>query len=347
MSLIAVILTVSGYISRAVLVSGLFGGAPTTRGFFTGNRRTRWYQCRFGHDRRRHVGASVQSPCHRSVAADFVFLHADGRRLHRRAADRRVRALVPLSLLRWLKVVFALTSTFRRAVRHRLPTAPGPVSSSSPKMLGRRPAGLRRLRVMQLLVFGAFTVGRSGPTPSRHSVVRSCGSTRSGAASSRVYLDRYGSRPFVLSAVWSSPSFSSPGLWASAARSFYPRGLRIAMSQIFFFDNPLPTVISGKCSSAASSSFVAMIRLDPGMMQCNLSCRTPRDAPAQYPCLLRLSVSIIVILLFLVLGVLSYFYMSTAAPFGALPAKATIALFVGRRRRRGFPPSWHRLRPRG
>ena len=63
---------------------------------------------------------------------------------------------------------------------------------------------------------------------------------------------------------------------------------------------------------------VAMTGLDQDMMQCNLSCRTPRDA--QRNIVLTAFCQIIVILLFLVLGVLLYLYVDSRGL--ALPAKS-------------------------
>ena len=63
---------------------------------------------------------------------------------------------------------------------------------------------------------------------------------------------------------------------------------------------------------------VAMTGLDQDMMQCNLSCRTPRDA--QRNIVLTAVCQIAVILLFLVLGVLLYLYVERCGL--ALPPKS-------------------------
>ncbi len=90
------------------------------------------------------------------------------------------------------------------------------------------------------------------------------------------------------------------------------------MSQIFFFDNPASDRYFWKMFVGGIVVLVAMTGLDQDMMQCNLSCRTPRDA--QRNIVLTAFCQIIVILLFLVLGVLLYLYVDSRGL--ALPAKS-------------------------
>ena len=90
------------------------------------------------------------------------------------------------------------------------------------------------------------------------------------------------------------------------------------MSRVFFFDDPASDRYFWKMFVAGIVILVAMTGLDQDMMQCNLSCRTPRDA--QRNIVLTALCQIVVILLFLVLGVLLYIYVERRGL--ALPPKS-------------------------
>ena len=79
-----------------------------------------------------------------------------------------------------------------------------------------------------------------------------------------------------------------------------------SMSQVFFFGDPASDRYFWKMFVGGIVVLVAMTGLDQDMMQCNLSCRTPRDA--QRNIVLTAFCQIVVILLFLVLGVLPVSY---------------------------------------
>ncbi|MDE5695012.1 MAG: sodium:solute symporter, partial [Alistipes sp.] len=90
------------------------------------------------------------------------------------------------------------------------------------------------------------------------------------------------------------------------------------MSRMFFFDDPASDRYFWKMFVAGIVVLVAMTGLDQDMMQCNLSCRTPRDARRNI--VLTAFCQIAVILLFLVLGVLLYMYVDRSGL--ALPPKS-------------------------
>lgn len=305
---VVVISTVLGYIVVLFAVAWLSGRRADNAGFFTGNRRTPWYMAALA-----MIGAAMSGVTFISVPGSVA---ADSFSYLQMVAGFTVGqfivafGLVPMfyrlgvvSLYQYLDERFGLVS-------HRA----GAWFFFVSKMLG---AALRVYVVcaaMQLLVFDRY--GLPFWCNAAITVVLVWLYTQRGGVRSLIWTDTLktlclvGSLVLTIVFVARALHFSGSDLVREVAAS--------PMSRVFFFDDPASDRYFWKMFVAGIVVLVAMTGLDQDMMQCNLSCRTLRDA--QRNIVLTAICQIAVILLFLVLGVLLYLYVER---YGlALPPKS-------------------------
>ena len=290
MSPSAVIFTVLAYIAILFVVAWFSGRRTDNAGFFTGNRRTPWYMAALA-----MIGAAMSGVTFISVPGSVA---ADSFSYMQMVAGFTVGqlivafALVPLfyrlkvvSLYQYLDERFGIVS-------HRA----GACFFILSKMLGAALRVYVVCAVMQLLVF------------------EPCGLPFwSNAVVTVALVWLYTQQGGVKSLIWTD-TLKTLCLVGSLVREVSAS----PMSQVFFFDDPSSDRYFWKMFVAGIVVLVAMTGLDQDMMQCNLSCRTPRDARRNI--ILTALCQIVVILLFLVLGVLLYLYVGRAGL--ALPPKS-------------------------
>ena len=308
MTPIAVILTVSIYIVVLFVVAWLSGRRVDNAGFFTGNRRTPWYMAALA-----MIGAAMSGVTFisvpGSVAADsFSYMQM----VAGFTVGQFVVAFVLVPLFYRLKVV-SLYQYFEERfgrVTHRA----GACFFFVSKMLGAALRVYVVCAVMQLLVFDHY--GLPFWLNASVTVLLVWLYTRQGGVRSLIWTDTLKTLclvgSLVLTIVFVARALGLDGSDAVREVSASP------MSRIFFFDDPASDRYFWKMFVAGIVILVAMTGLDQDMMQCNLSCRTPRDA--QRNIVLTAFCQIVVILLFLVLGVLLYLYVDRAGL--ALPPKS-------------------------
>ncbi len=297
MSSSAVIFTVLGYVVLLVVVAWFSGRRADNAGFFTGNRRTPWYMAALA-----MIGAAMSGVTFISVPGSVA---ADSFSYLQMVAGFTVGQLlvafflVPLfyrlrvvSLYQYLDERFGLVS-------HRA----GATFFFVSKMLG---AALRLYvvcAVLQLLVFDRYGVPFWCNAALTVALVWFY--TRQGGVRSLIWTDTLKTLclvgSLVLTILFVARALGLSG--GDAVREIAASPL----SRVFFFDDPASDRYFWKMFVAGIVILVAMTGLDQDMMQCNLSCRSPRDA--QRNIVLTALCQIVVILLFLVLGVLLYLYV--------------------------------------
>ena len=308
MSPTAVIVTVLGYIAVLSVVAGLSGRKAGNAAFFTGNRRTPWYMAWFA-----MIGAAMSGVTFISVPGSVA---ADSFSYMQMVAGFTVGQLI---------VAFLLIPTFYRlrvvSLYEYLDARFGVASHRTgawffflSKMLRAALSVYVVCAVMQLLVFDRY--GLPFWVNAAVTTVFVWLYTQRGGVKSLIWTDTLKTLclvgSLVLTIVFIARALGFGGTELIREVSASP------MSQIFFFDNPASDRYFWKMFVGGIVVLVAMAGLDQDMMQCNLSCRTPRDA--QRNIVLTAFCQIIVILLFLVLGVLLYLYVDSRGL--ALPAKS-------------------------
>ncbi len=305
---VVVISTVLGYIVVLFAVAWVSGRRADNAGFFTGNRRTPWYMAALA-----MIGAAMSGVTFisvpGSVAADsFSYLQM----VAGFTVGQFVVAFGLVPMFYRLKVVSLYQYLDERfgIVSHRA----GAWFFFVSKMLG---AALRVYVVcaaMQLLVFDPY--GLPFWLNAAITVALVWCYTQRGGVRSLIWTDTLktlclvGSLVLTIVFVARALHFSGSDVVREVAAS--------PMSRVFFFDDPASDRYFWKMFVAGIVVLVAMTGLDQDMMQCNLSCRTPRDA--QRNIVLTAICQIVVILLFLVLGVLLYLYVDRCGL--TLPAKS-------------------------
>ncbi len=328
----SVIFTVLGYIVVLFVVAWLSGRRTDNAGFFTGNRRTPWYMAALA-----MIGGAMSGVTFISVPGSVA---ADSFSYMQMVAGFTVGqllvafGLVPLfyrlkvvSLYQYLDDRFGIVS-------HRA----GAMFFLVSKMLGAALRVYVVCAVMQLLVFDRY--GLPFWSNALATVALVWLYTRQGGVKSLIWTDTLktlclvGSLVLTIVFVARALGFGSGNLLHEVSAS--------PMSRVFFFDDPASDRYFWKMFVGGIVVLVAMTGLDQDMMQCNLSCRTPRDA--QRNIVLTAVCQIVVILLFLVLGVLLYLYVgrqglvlppksdqlfSMVAVDGGLPAIVGIVFVLG------------------
>ena len=308
MSSVVVISTVLGYIVVLFAVAWFSGRRADNAGFFTGNRRTPWYMAALA-----MIGAAMSGVTFISVLGSVV---ADSFSYLQMVAGFTVGQFI---------VAFGLVPMFYRlgvvSLYQYLDERFGPVSHRTgawcffvSKMLGAALRVYVVCAVMQLLVFDRY--GMPFWCNAAITVALVWLYTQRGGVRSLIWTDTLktlclvGSLVLTIVFVARALHFSGSDLVREVAAS--------PMSRVFFFDDPASDRYFWKMFVAGIVVLVAMTGLDQDMMQCNLSCRTPRDA--QRNIVLTAVCQIAVILLFLVLGVLLYLYVERCGL--ALPPKS-------------------------
>lgn len=308
MSPSAVVFTALGYIAVLFVVAWFSGRRTDNAGFFTGNRRTPWYMAALA-----MIGAAMSGVTFISVPGSVA---ADSFSYMQMVAGFTVGQLV---------VAFGLVPMFYRlgvvSLYQYLDDRFGIVSHRAgaccffiSKMLGAALRVYVVCAVMQLLVFDPY--GLPFWSNALVTVALVWLYTRQGGVKSLIWTDTLktlclvGSLVLTILFVARSLGFAGGDLVREVAAS--------PMSRVLFFDDPASDRYFWKMFVAGIVVLVAMTGLDQDMMQCNLSCRTPRDA--QRNIVLTAVCQIVVILLFLVLGVLLYIYVERRGL--ALPARS-------------------------
>ena len=308
MSSVVVISTVLGYIVVLFAVAWFSGRRADNAGFFTGNRRTPWYMAALA-----MIGAAMSGVTFISVPGSVA---ADSFSYLQMVAGFTVGQFI---------VAFGLVPMFYRlgvvSLYQYLDERFGPVSHRAgawcffvSKMLGAALRVYVVCAVMQLLVFDRY--GMPFWCNAAITVALVWLYTQRGGVRSLIWTDTLktlclvGSLVLTIVFVARALHFSGSDLVREVAAS--------SMSRVFFFDDPASDRYFWKMFVAGIVVLVAMTGLDQDMMQCNLSCRTPRDA--QRNIVLTAVCQIAVILLFLVLGVLLYLYVERCGL--ALPPKS-------------------------
>ena len=332
MSPSAVILTVLGYIAVLFVVAWFFGRHADNAGFFTGNRRTPWYMAALA-----MIGAAMSGVTFISVPGSVA---ADAFSYMQMVAGFTVGQLIVafglVPLFYRLKVVSLYQYLDERfgIVSHRA----GACFFFVSKMLGAALRVYVVCAVMQLLVFDPYGLPFWCNALVTVALVWLC--TQQGGVKSLIWTDTLktlclvGSLVLTIVFVARSLGLSGGGLVREVSAS--------PMSRIFFFDDSASDRYFWKMFVGGIVVLVAMTGLDQDMMQCNLSCRTPRDA--QRNIVLTAVCQIGVILLFLVMGVLLYLYVerrgltlpaksdqlfSMVAVDGGLPAAVGVVFVLG------------------
>ena len=332
MSPAAVILTVLGYIAVLFAVAWFSGRHADNAGFFTGNRRTPWYMAALA-----MIGAAMSGVTFISVPGSVA---ADAFSYMQMVAGFTVGQLL---------VAFGLVPLFYRlrvvSLYQYLDDRFGPVSHRAgalfflvSKMLGAALRVYVVCAVMQLLVFDRY--GLPFWSNALATVALVWLYTRQGGVRSLIWTDTLKTLclvgSLVLTIVFVARALGLGGGDLVREMSASP------LSRVFFFDDPDSDRYFWKMFVGGIVVLVAMTGLDQDMMQCNLSCCTPRDA--QRNIVLTALCQIVVILLFLVLGVLLYLYVdrtgltlppksdqlfSMVAVDGGLPAVVGIVFVLG------------------
>lgn len=297
MTPIAVLITVAAYIAVLFTVAHLSGRHADNAGFFTGNRRTRWYMAALA-----MIGAAMSGVTFisvpGSVAADsFSYMQM----VLGFTVGQGVIAFVLIPLFYRMKVVSLyeyLDGRFGIA-SHRT----GAWFFFLSKSLGAALRVYVVCAVMQLLVFDHYALPFWLNT-----------------AVTMLFVWLYTRQGGVKSLIWTD-ALKTVCLVASVALCilFIVRGLGMTLgeaadavrdhpySRIFHFDDSRSNLYFWKMFWAGVFTLIAMTGLDQDMMQRNLSCPSPRDS--QKNILITAFSQIVVIFLFLVLGVLLYIYM--------------------------------------
>ena len=308
MSPSAVIFTVLGYVAVLFVVAWLSGRRADNAGFFTGNRRTPWYMAALA-----MIGAAMSGVTFISVPGSVA---ADSFSYMQMVAGFTIGQLLVAFILVPLFYRLGVVSLYQYLddrfgiVSHRA----GACFFFVSKMLGAALRVYVVCAVMQLLVFDRY--GLPFWLNAALTVALVWLYTRQGGVRSLIWTDTLktlclvGSLVLTIVFVARSLGLSGGGAVREVAAS--------PMSRIFFFDDPASDRYFWKMFVAGIVILVAMTGLDQDMMQCNLSCRTPRDA--QRNIVLTAVCQIAVILLFLVLGVLLYLYVDREGL--ALPPKS-------------------------
>ena len=168
--------------------------------------------------------------------------------------------------------------------------------------------------VLQELLFDRFGIPLWGNALLTMSVV--WGYTRRGGVRTVVHADML-KTAILLATLGVTISVVASRLGWSAAQT-WQQLCDAPECRIFFFDDPASDRYFWKMFVAGIVLLVAMTGLDQDLMQCNLTCRSVRDA--QKNILLTALCQFIVIGLFLILGVLLYRYAAAAGI--ALPDKS-------------------------
>lgn len=308
MSPSAVIFTVLGYIAVLFVVAWFSGRRADNAGFFTGNRRTPWYMAALA-----MIGAAMSGVTFISVPGSVA---ADSFSYMQMVAGFTIGQLLVAFILVPLFYRLGVVSLYQYLddrfgiVSHRA----GACFFFVSKMLGAALRVYVVCAVMQLLVFDRY--GLPFWLNAALTVALVWLYTRQGGVRSLIWTDTLKTLclvgSLVLTIVFVARALGLSGGEAVREVSASP------MSRIFFFDDPASDRYFWKMFVAGIVILVAMTGLDQDMMQCNLSCRTPRDA--QRNIVLTALCQIVVILLFLVLGVLLYLYTDRAGL--ALPPKS-------------------------
>ncbi len=308
MSPSAVIFTVLAYIAVLFVVAWFSGRRTDNAGFFTGNRRTPWYMAALA-----MIGAAMSGVTFISVPGSVA---ADSFSYMQMVAGFTVGQLIVafglVPMFYRLKVVSLYQYLDERfgIVSHRA----GACFFILSKMLGAALRVYVVCAVMQLLVFEPC--GLPFWSNAVVTVALVWLYTQQGGVKSLIWTDTLktlclvGSLVLTIVFVARALGLDGGGLVREVSAS--------PMSQVFFFDDPSSDRYFWKMFVAGIVVLVAMTGLDQDMMQCNLSCRTPRDARRNI--ILTALCQIVVILLFLVLGVLLYLYVGRAGL--ALPPKS-------------------------
>lgn len=292
-----VIAVVLGYFAVLYAVAWASGRRAGNADFFVGSRRTPWYMAAFA-----MVGAAMSGVTFISVPGSVA---ADAFSYMQMVAGFTVGQMI---------VAFVLIPAFYRlrvvSLYEYLDARFGVASHRTgawfffvSKMLAASLKVYVVCAVMQLLVFDRFGL------PLWLNAAATMGFvwlyTRRGGVKSLIWTDALKTLCLVGSLLL-TVVFVVRGLdlsFSDAAREVAAS----PCSRIFFFDDPASGRYFWKMFVAGIVLLVAMTGLDQDMMQCNLSCATPRDAQKNI-CLTAVC-QIFVILLFLVLGVLLYLYM--------------------------------------
>ncbi|MCM1151853.1 MAG: sodium:solute symporter [Alistipes sp.] len=309
MSPSAVILTVLGYVAVLVVVAWFSGRRADNAGFFTGNRRTPWYMAALA-----MIGAAMSGVTFISVPGSVA---ADSFSYMQMVAGFTVGQLIVAFVLVPLFYRLGVVSLYQYLderfgiVSHRA----GACFFFVSKMLGAALRVYVVCAVMQLLVFDRY--GLPFWLNAALTVALVWLYTRQGGVRSLIWTDTLKTLCLVGSLVLTI-LFVARSLGLSGSGDLVREVAASPMSRIFFFDDPASDRYFWKMFVAGIVILVAMTGLDQDMMQCNLSCRSPRDARRNI--VLTALCQIVVILLFLVLGVLLYIYAERAGL--ALPPKS-------------------------
>lgn len=326
MSPLAVLLTVLGYLALLFLLARLSGRRAGNAAFFTGNRRTPWYLAASA-----MISAAMSGVTFISVPGSVA---ADGFSYMQMVLGFTVGQLI---------IAFVLIPTFYRlrivSLYEYLNARFGIASHRTgawffflSKMSGTALKIYIVCAVLQGLVFDAFQL------PFWANVVLTMGCvwlyTQRGGVKTLIWTDTFKTVCLVTSLVLTI-LFLMQGLGWSVGDTV--REVTASpMSRIFFFDDPASGYYFWKMFLAGIVLLVAMTGLDQDMMQRNMSCATPRDA--QKNIVLTAICQIFVILLFLILGVLLYRYLTAAGlpmpaksdqVFGEVAVRGNLPLAVG------------------
>lgn len=297
MTPVVVIFTVSGYIAVLFAVAWFSGRRADNAGFFTGNRRTPWYMAALA-----MIGAAMSGVTFISVPGSVA---ADSFSYLQMVAGFTVGQFIVAFLLVPMFYRLGVVSLYQYfderfgVATHRA----GAWFFFVSKMLGAALRVYVVCAVMQLLVFDRY--GLPFWLNASITVALVWLYTRRGGVRSLIWTDTLktlclvGSLVLTVVFVARALGFSGSDLVREVSAS--------SMSRVFFFDDPASDRYFWKMFVGGIVVLVAMTGLDQDMMQCNLSCRTPRDA--QRNIVLTAVCQIVVILLFLVLGVLLYLYV--------------------------------------
>lgn len=328
----AVIATLTGYIALLFVVAWISGRRTDNAGFFTANRRTPWYLAAFA-----MVGAAMSGVTFISVPGSVA---ADSFSYMQMVAGFTVGQLI---------VAYLLVPTFYRLKLVSLyeylddrfgarTHAAGAWCFFFAKMLGAALQVYVVCTVTQLLVFDHYGLPFWLNAVVTMSLVWLY--TRQGGVRSLIRTDILKTCCLIASLV-----LSILFITRALGLSFGEMAREVAASphsRILFLDDPASDRYFWKMFVAGIVTLVAMTGLGQDMMQRNMSCPTPRDA--QKNILLTAVCQIFVIFLFLVLGVLLYFYVDHAgltlpeksdqvfplvAADGGLPAVVGVLFLVG------------------
>ncbi|MBQ8673785.1 MAG: sodium:solute symporter [Bacteroides sp.] len=299
MSPLLIVLTVAVYFALLFTVSYVAGRKADNAGFFTGNRRSSWYVVAFA-----MIGASMSGVTYVSVpgmvgGSSFSYLQMTLGFV----AGQLVIAFVltPLfyrmnltSIYQYLQNRFG-TSTYRA----------GAWFFFISKMLGAAVRLLLVCTAMQLLVFEPWEVPFVVNVAISVSLVWLY--TYRGGVKSLVWTDSLKTLCLIVSVVMCI-YYIADGLELTAA-GVLQTVTESPMSRILFLDNPDSKLYFWKQFLGGMFTMIAMTGLDQDLMQRNLSCRSTREA--QKNMMVSISMQVVVITLFLMLGVLLYTFAAS------------------------------------